>query len=88
MNDHALQVVECPHDFAAGAAVVGSTTLFKQVPHLDARAATRLSIKKRGIPKSLACLGLGLADHIGRVWWAPVTCVVAVYQQGAVIGCI
>lgn len=38
--------------------------VLSQVPHLDARAATRLSIKKRGIPKSLACLCLGLLDRL------------------------
>lgn len=32
------------------------------MPHLDARAATLLSIKQRGIPKSLAMVGLGALD--------------------------
>jgi hypothetical protein len=34
------------------------------VPHLDAGAATKMSIHKRGIPKSLAALGLGLLDRL------------------------
>lgn len=42
------------------------STCLVQVPHLDARAATLMSIKKRGIPKSLACLGLGLLDRCVR----------------------
>lgn len=35
-----------------------------QVPHLDARAATILSIKKRGIPKALYTVILGLLDTL------------------------
>jgi hypothetical protein len=42
-----------------------------QVPHLDARAATLMSIKKRGIPKSLACLGLGLLDRLSTAVGLP-----------------
>eukprot|EP00882_Tetradesmus_deserticola_P014397 GHRQ01015309.1.p2 GENE.GHRQ01015309.1~~GHRQ01015309.1.p2 ORF type:complete len:207 (+),score=71.75 GHRQ01015309.1:920-1540(+) len=36
-----------------------------QVPHLDARAATLMSIKKRGVPKALLSLVLGAADALG-----------------------
>lgn len=42
-----------------------------QVPHLDAGAATRLSIAKRGIPKTLAAFGLGLLDHLAGVVGLP-----------------
>lgn len=42
-----------------------------QVPHLDARAATLMSIKKRGVPKSLACLGLGLLDRLATAVGLP-----------------
>eukprot|EP00879_Flechtneria_rotunda_P013432 GHRR01014025.1.p1 GENE.GHRR01014025.1~~GHRR01014025.1.p1 ORF type:complete len:351 (+),score=133.40 GHRR01014025.1:659-1711(+) len=42
----------------------GITAVISQVPHLDARAATKISIRKRGIARSLQSLFLGFMDHI------------------------
>eukprot|EP00775_Hariotina_reticulata_P003758 gene3758-4017_t len=50
------------HVLAVADQTPGITAIISQVPHLDARAATMLSIKKRGIPKSLATLCLGALD--------------------------
>lgn len=38
--------------------------MVSQVPHLNARAATLLSVKKRGIPKALLTLAIGLLDKL------------------------
>ncbi|WIA29635.1 hypothetical protein OEZ86_012122 [Tetradesmus obliquus] len=53
------------HVLAVARDTPGITAIVSQVPHLDARAATLMSIKKRGIPKALLSLALGAADAIG-----------------------
>lgn len=56
---------------AAASATVMFITHCLQVPHLDARAATLMSIKKRGVPKSLACLALGILDRLATAVGLP-----------------
>eukprot|EP00878_Enallax_costatus_P016470 GHUV01017276.1.p1 GENE.GHUV01017276.1~~GHUV01017276.1.p1 ORF type:complete len:320 (+),score=62.36 GHUV01017276.1:621-1580(+) len=53
------------HVLATAYDTPGITAIISQVPHLDARAATLLSVKKRGIPKALLSLGIGLLDTLG-----------------------
>ncbi|KAF6260384.1 Alpha/Beta hydrolase protein [Scenedesmus sp. NREL 46B-D3] len=53
------------HVLAVAQNTPGITAIISQVPHLDARAATLMSIKKRGIPKALLSLVLGAADALG-----------------------
>ncbi|KAF8073154.1 aidA [Scenedesmus sp. PABB004] len=50
------------HVLAIAADTPGVVAVVSQVPHLDARAATLLSVRKRGVPRSLLALAAGAAD--------------------------